>query len=965
MKTILKTISMLITVITVISCVDELADISQKETSPGEKLEMRFSASFGGDTKTTLVNGTEVWWIPYENITVNGDVFYSTNEELSPTVEFVGKTALANDYRAISSNSIFEWSEGGYFCCVNFWQWAVKNQLPYYLSTAKCVEKNGNFRFRSLLGYIKFTITEDSWPITQVRVDAPGKEALAYDRIFVDFSGDQATFSPEVLGPDGCPYPEVYLNSDTPMEPGDYYIALYPGTYSEGLRFIFNTSDSKCGIKQIRQEITLKPGYIQDIGIIENITDMKQLEREALIAFYNATGGDNWVHNDNWCSDRPLNEWYGVYTDGSGFVTSIELYIPEDSTKGNNLSGTLPPEFRNLKNLFRFRVDNCEQFLCDGFPELLLEMPNLIDLNLSGCGLTGQIPEKISRLSNLKHLNLQSNQLTGTIPASIADIRGLETLWLYGNSLEGDVPQAIQDMDLWIRDWENICDQKGTGLNPETLSIPFPDFDFTTLDGERITDDFFKDYKYTIFYHYGHQCPFSEIYTPKLVRLYNMYKDKGLGAISFGDESITTPDQMRAYVESNGITWPNVFLEFEVAHSGNKGYGQYLHSMPTVCVIDNTGKVVFNHIFDDRETLGNFLCERLGEGETDIYESVDYSADGKITMLQEAKTGNGIDVILLGDGYSDRLIADGTYDRDMKKMNDIFFSVEPYASFKDFFNVYSVVAVSKNELFDNGELLDFGAETALSGWFGYGTEVGGDDGECLRYARMAVSDERMDEALIIVSMNAHNISGTCYMYQPASMNDYGSGTSIAYFASGDVDEYTSKLVHHEAGGHGFAKLADEYAYENYGAIPDDFISSYKMVNEWFGWWKNVDFTTDPTLVKWSKFLEDERYSNEGLGIFEGALAYWTGVYRPSQNSIMKDDDGYFNAPSREAIWYRIHKLAYGDDWEYDYEDFVEYDTINRASSASAPQRARSNYVEKAFEPTPPVVVGKSWRDALD
>jgi hypothetical protein len=79
---------------------------------------------------------------------------------------------------------------------------------------------------------------------------------------------------------------------------------------------------------------------------------------------------------------------------------------------------------------------------------------------------------------------------------------------------------------------------------------------------------------------------------------------------------------------------------------------------------------------------------------------------------------------------------------------------------------------------------------------------------------------------------------------------------------------------------------------------------------------------------------------------------------------MRYNTGGFNAPSREAIYYRIHKLAYGDSWEYSYEDFVEYDAVNRSTSSSAPQKARRNYVEKPLEPTAaPVVVGKSWRDA--
>lgn len=82
---------------------------------------------------------------------------------------------------------------------------------------------------------------------------------------------------------------------------------------------------------------------------------------------------------------------------------------------------------------------------------------------------------------------------------------------------------------------------------------------------------------------------------------------------------------------------------------------------------------------------------------------------------------------------------------------------------------------------------------------------------------------------------------------------------------------------------------------------------------------------------------------------------------------MRFNVGGFNAPSREAIYYRIHKLAYGPEWEYDYEDFVEYDARNRASAAQAGTalKSRTNYVERTFEPThPPVIVKGSWRDAM-
>ena len=341
-----------------------------------------------------------------------------------------------------------------------------------------------------------------------------------------------------------------------------------------------------------------------------------------------------------------------------------------------------------------------------------------------------------------------------------------------------------------------------------------------------------------------------------------------------------------------------------------------------------------------------------------IYISSDFSLDGVVETLQTATTGNGIDIVLMGDAYSDREIADGSYEADMEYMYDNLFTQEPFKTHKDMFNVYYVNVVSATEGYDN-------AGAALGGYFGDGTLVGGNDNKCFEYALKAISEDEMDEALIIVAMNSDAYAGTCYMYYPESATgDYGSGPAVAYFPKGGDQTTFAQLLHHEANGHGFAKLADEYAYEDMGAVPTDYVTQIRNQQNNWGWWKNVDFTSDPEQVRWSYFLEDERYANEGLGVFEGGLTYWSGVWRPTEDSIMRYNTGGFNAPSREAIYYRIHKLVYGDSWEYDYEDFVEYDVVNRSTSASAPQRARRNYVERPLEPTAaPVVVGKSWRDA--
>jgi hypothetical protein len=80
---------------------------------------------------------------------------------------------------------------------------------------------------------------------------------------------------------------------------------------------------------------------------------------------------------------------------------------------------------------------------------------------------------------------------------------------------------------------------------------------------------------------------------------------------------------------------------------------------------------------------------------------------------------------------------------------------------------------------------------------------------------------------------------------------------------------------------------------------------------------------------------------------------------------MRENTGGFNAPSREAIWYRLHKLSEGADWTYNYEDFVAYDVVNRKASPSTAANVWSPWRTKAaYQPQPPVIVGKTWKEVI-
>ena len=117
-------------------------------------------------------------------------------------------------------------------------------------------------------------------------------------------------------------------------------------------------------------------------------------------------------------------------------------------------------------------------------------------------------------------------------------------------------------------------------------------------------------------------------------------------------------------------------------------------------------------------------------------------------------------------------------------------------------------------------------------------------------------------------------------------------------------------------------------------------------------------------MKWSAFISDGRYKNEGIGVFEGGFTFQYGVWRPSQHSIMGSDGAIFNAPSRYTIWYRIHKLAYGSSWNGTYEDFVAYDAINRNNSAASNARTKASPAGYANQHLhQPVLTHRTWRQA--
>ena len=177
-------------------------------------------------------------------------------------------------------------------------------------------------------------------------------------------------------------------------------------------------------------------------------------DRAALEALYEATGGPGWDDNENWLTDAPLGEWYGVTTDADGRVAKLQLSY-------NRLSGRIPPEFTKLRSLTFVTINGNE--LSGPIPPELAEMSALQHLGLAQNGLTGAIPPELGDLPQLRFLGLSQNALTGEVPPELANLP-LYLLALEHNNLTGEIPSALGEID--------GLNQLHLGWNQLTGSIP-------------------------------------------------------------------------------------------------------------------------------------------------------------------------------------------------------------------------------------------------------------------------------------------------------------------------------------------------------------------------------------------------------------------------------------------------------------------------------------------------------------
>lgn len=296
-----------------------------------------------------------------------------------------------------------------------------------------------------------------------------------------------------------------------------------------------------------------------------------------------------------------------------------------------------------------------------------------------------------------------------------------------------------------------------------------------------------------------------------------------------------------------------------------------------------------------------------------------YGEDEWITLQKATKGRNGgINIVLLGDGYNAKDIADGDYLKHIKQEVEHFFGIEPYKTYRNYFNVYTAIPLSTESGVGTVNTIRY---NRFSTTFTGGVGLKADYDEIFSYALGAptVNKDNLKETLIIIVPNSTDYGGICQMWPDGSAIAFCPLSTYGY----PLD--TRGVVQHEAGGHGFGKLGDEYIYHN-AFIDACGCSCCGHVMEFnnakaLGWYDNLSLTGKMHNVGWSHLIFDDRYSDI-VDIYEGGYMHNRGVFRSEQNSCMNNDIPYYSTISRESIVKRIKRYA-GET--FSFEEFVKYD----------------------------------------
>lgn len=337
---------------------------------------------------------------------------------------------------------------------------------------------------------------------------------------------------------------------------------------------------------------------------------------------------------------------------------------------------------------------------------------------------------------------------------------------------------------------------------------------------------------------------------------------------------------------------------------------------------NRTGEIVFK--LNDYDYKVSFPVEQYN------YEY----GDGDVIVSQTATKGDGFDIVFMGDCFDAKDIAEGKYKSAMDEAIEHLFSVQPYTTYRDYFNVYTIIGHSPDSglptTYSLNRASKFGSQYVVSDSGGFQFKL--EKEKCFEYACKVpgINESNLNQTVVVLIENSNLWGGITYMYPD------GSALAVACMMANDFPNDFRGVVQHEVGGHAIGKLADEYIYHS------DFIdmcyckdgcghTQELLDGQSLGWYQNVSLNSNIYEVPWSHLIFDPQFSNS-VDMYEGGYFHQRGVFRSEPNSCMNNNIPYFSAISREQI---VKRIKYCAGEEYSFDEFKNNDVAGMSPTLQA------------------------------
>lgn len=222
------------------------------------------------------------------------------------------------------------------------------------------------------------------------------------------------------------------------------------------------------------------------------------------------------------------------------------------------------------------------------------------------------------------------------------------------------------------------------------------------------------------------------------------------------------------------------------------------------------------------------------------------------THINNGPVQNRYDIVCIGDAY--RASDEALFVSDVNKWTANLFAKEPYKTYAKFFNVHSVFRASVDNLADKPTPCT-NPPVVRNTVYNASYCVGGTD-RCLYINNTTLASQ--DAA------QAPDVEGRIAVF----VNDPKYGGCASTFAVSYNGSSGPEVQSHEFG-HSFGGLADEYDYGRSGTYTG-------------GEPGQANITANRACTKWSLWI-----NTNGVGCFEGAGYYLTGLFRPKSNCLMR------------------------------------------------------------------------------